>query len=487
MSGQFPYMIWPFNFKKFDEDSFLLVNEAGDHLFLSSAQFKSFVSYELPKSENLYQTLESSQFVSGEDIGLSVNLAATKYRTRKRFLTNFTALHMMVVTVRCNHRCRYCQVSSEAEETSKFDMSPETARRVTDCIFQAPGRDIKIEFQGGEPLCNWETVTATIEHAEELNKTCGKNLEFVLCTNLTLINEEQLKFLRDHRVSISTSLDGDREIHDKNRRLRTGGSSYDLFMKKLDLARSICGDAISALMTTTRDNLPILNKVVDEYFEKGFPGIFLRPLNPYGFASQNAHDLGYPIEEFVKAYRKTIDYIIQLNLKGRTFVEYYAKILLTRILTPFSTGFVDLQSPAGTGISGVIYDYNGEVYPADEARMLARMGDTHFKMGNVFDDSYLDMFRGRIITEIVENSCVETLPGCISCAYRAYCGADPVRNYLECKDIVGHRPTSGFCKKYLGLFDFLFQKLQRGNEDELDVLWSWITQHNLMEVRGEDD
>lgn len=486
MSGQFPYLIWPFNFKRFDEDSFLLVNESGDHQFLTAAQFESFLSYNLPKAENLYQTLESSQFVSGEDIDLSLNLAATKYRTRKRFLTNFTALHMMVVTVRCNHHCRYCQVSSEAEEASQFDMSPETARRVTDCIFQAPGRDIKIEFQGGEPLCNWKTVVATVEYAEKLNEDYDKNLEFVLCTNLTLISEDQLKFLKDHQVSISTSLDGDREIHDKNRRLRAGGSSYDLFMKKLDLARKTCGDEISALMTATKDNLSFLDKVVDEYIRNDFPGIFLRPLNPYGFASQNAPDLGYPMEEFVEEYRKALDYIIEINLKGRTFVEYYTKILLTRILTPFSTGFVDLQSPAGTGISGVIYDYNGDVYPADEARMLARMGDSRFKMGNVFHDSYLDIFQGKIITEIVENSCVETLPGCVSCVYRAYCGADPVRNYLEHKDIVGHRPTSGFCKKHMGLFDFLFQELKRGSEDELDVLWSWVTHRSLMEVRGED-
>lgn len=487
MNNNFPYTILPFTFKRFDHDNFLVVNESGDFQFLSPPDFESLLSYELPKAENLYRSLKSSHFVADEDLDLSIDLTATKYRTRKRFLTNFTALHMMVVTVRCNHRCEYCQVSSEAEEAHKFDMSPKTAKRIVDYIFQSPGMNLKIEFQGGEPLINWETVMAAVEYAEELNKTYQKNIEFVICTNLTLINENQLRFLKDHGVSISTSLDGDREIHDKNRKLRLGGSSYDIFMKKLNLARRIYGDDISALMATTKDSLGVLDRVVEEYVRNDFPGVFLRSLNPYGFASENIENLGYPMEDFVKAYGQALDYIIDLNLKGQNFVEYYTALLLARILTPFSTGFVDLQSPAGTGICGVIYDYNGDVYPSDEARMLSRMGDSHFKMGNVFQDSYLDIFRGKILTEIVANSCVETLPGCSPCVYRTYCGSDPVRNYLECRDIVGHRPTSGFCKKHMGMFDILFKKLRYGSEEELDVLWSWVTRRDLREVRGESD
>jgi uncharacterized protein len=62
-------------------------------------------------------------------------------------------------------------------------------------------------------------------------------------------------------------------------------------------------------------------------------------------------------------------------------VEDFATILLSRILTPFATGFVDLQSPTGVGIAGVVYDYKGNVYPCDEARMLAKMGAPRFHMG----------------------------------------------------------------------------------------------------------
>jgi len=474
----------PFNFKRLDSDNFLLINECGDFQYLTPTQFDALLGGDLTPDQPFARTLESNHFIGNDDLSLPIELMATKYRTRKGFLRNFTALHMLVVTVRCNQNCAYCQVSSEGEDAYKFDMQPETARRIVDFIFQSPGQSIKIEFQGGEPLLNWKTVVAAVEYAEQLNRTHRKQVDFVLCTNLTLITADQLHYLKDHNVAISTSLDGDRDIHDAHRRLRTGGGTYDLFMEKLDLARKIHGAGISALMATTRSNLHALDKVVDEYVRRGFTGVFFRALNPFGFAAKNAAELGYPTEDFVEAFGRGLDYIIALNQGGTPFLEYYTALLLQRILTPFPTGFVDLQSPAGTGICGVIYDYNGDIYPADEARMLARMGDTYFLMGNVLRDGYADIFLGQTLRRIVEQSCVETLPGCGTCAYRLYCGADPIRNYLERGDIVGHRPTSSLCRKHRGLFDLLFKKIRYASEDELDLFWAWATGYDFTEVRG---
>ncbi|MCB5931780.1 His-Xaa-Ser system radical SAM maturase HxsB, partial [[Eubacterium] rectale] len=116
------------------------------------------------------------------------------------------------------------------------------------------------------------------------------------------------------------------------------------------------------------------------------------------------------------------------------------------------TGFVDLQSPSGAGISGVIYDYNGDVYPADEGRMLARMGNTHFKLGNVYSNSYDSIFDGELMHSIVKDSCIETIPGCSDCVYRPYCGVDVFRNYLENGRVDAVAPDSFFCKKQKLIF-----------------------------------
>jgi len=464
----------------------LLVNQAGEFTFIASEDFNLFINGALDIESQVFLDLKSKHFVTDTDKETLIDLLATKLRTRKGFLKNFTALHMIVVTTRCNFCCDYCHASSISPEQKSGDMSWDTAKKVVNMIFRSPSLIIKIEFQGGEPILNWDIVRKIVEYARSLNHCVKKNLEFVLCTNLTLIDKSILNFLRSHQVMISTSLDGPKRFHDMHRISRNGVSGYDLFKEKLELARNFVGrDKCSALLTVTKSNINRLRQVVDEYIALGFNDIFLRAINPYGRAKSGWENIGYSIEEFLEAYKDAIEYIIQLNLEGKRFVEHYTTLVLQRVLTPFSTGFMDLQSPSGAGISGAIYDYDGEVYPSDEARMLARMGDKKFSMGNVHRDKYEDIFDGPLIHKITHSSCVETLPGCASCAFQMYCGADPIRNYTETEDIVGHRPTSQFCKKNEGIIKYLFEIIRKNDDDDvMDVLWSWITNRSLEEIQS---
>ena len=482
------YQILPFQFSRFDSDDYLLVNESGEYIFLSNEDFNKLIQQDLTPESHYYYDLKSKHFINTEHLPETLEMVSAKYRTRKRFISDFTSLHMMVITLKCTNKCTYCQVSAEKDDTKGFDMSPEVARRVVDYIFKTPSMSIKIEFQGGEPTLNWETLKEAVLYAKKVNQKYQKHLEFVVCTNLVRVDMKQIMFLKKHKVHISTSIDGPNALHDKNRIKRNGDGTYNNVIKNLCYAFNILphGD-VNALMTTTIDNIDHLEDVITEYVKLGFNGIFIRSLNPYGLAAMNAAHLGYSIEYFVKNFEKALNYIIQLNLNGTRFVEFYTNLLLTRILTSFPTGFVDLQSPSGAGISGAIYDYNGDVFPADEARMLARMGDRRFFLGNVFQDSYEDIFGGNLLREIVSNSCVEVMPYCSSCVYRTYCGSDPVRNYLETGDLMGKRPDNDFCIKNKLIFDMLFKKLKRNNPDEMDVFWSWISGLSLKEVRGEEE
>jgi His-Xaa-Ser system radical SAM maturase HxsB len=477
----------PFQFSRFDSDDYLLVNESGEYIFLKKDDFYKFIHGHLSPDSPSYYDLKSRHFINTEHLAETLEMVSAKYRTRKRFISDFTVLHMMVITLKCCNKCSYCQVSAEGDDAKGFDMSPEVARRVVDYIFKSPSPSIKIEFQGGEPTLNWETLVESVIYAKTVNQKYQKYLDLVVCTNLVAVDTQQLMFFKEHGIHISTSLDGPRDLHDKNRTLRSGSGTYDAVVKNLYKAFDILlRGQVNALMTTSVDNIDHLQEVIAEYVQLGFNGIFIRPLNPYGLAAKHAGNLGYPIEHFVENFEKALNFIVQLNLNGTRFVEFYTNLLLTRILTPFSTGFVDLQSPSGAGISGAIYDHNGDVFPSDEARMLARMGDRRFCLGNVFKDSYEAIFGGNLLREIVSKSCVEVMPCCSSCVYRTYCGSDPVRNYLETGDLIGKRPNNDFCKKNKLFFDMLFKKLKRNDPDEMDVFWSWISCRSLKEVRGDE-
>jgi uncharacterized protein len=238
-------------------------------------------------------------------------------------------------------------------------------------------------------------------------------------------------------------------------------------------------------LTISKTNIDHLGKVIDEYVRVGFKSIFLRALNPYGYAQKKSGErLQYSIEDYIGAYKDALKYIIDLNIKGQHFSESFSAILLTRILTPFATGFVDLQSPTGAGILGVIYNHDGSVYPCDEGRMLAAMGDNHFCLGNVYDNTYQEIFLNSKLKKIVTASCVETIPGCHSCVYQPYCGADPIRSYSQQKDksYIGHMPTSEFCKKHKAILSHLFGLIRNSDEEVMDVFWSWITKRPYKEI-----
>ena len=471
------YQFLPFRFARFNNQEYLITNEVGEYIFLDKETFFRFINGELNPSSDVFYDIEAKQIATTDDIENIIPMLATKFRTKKSILRDFTTLHMVVPTLRCNSSCIYCQVARKNQDDHSSDMSKKTARNVVKTILQSPSPCIKIEFQGGDPSTDFEMVRYIIEEAEWQNLFKKKHLSFVICTNLTLITEKMAKYLKKHNCMISTSLDGPKDLHDINRPLQNKNLDHHaIFEKKLSMIRTIWQDpdCVSALMTTSKYSLGRFKDIIDEYVRLGFHSIFLRSLNPYGFAKQYKEKIAYPIEEFISNYKEGLDYIIELNKQGTFFIEGFAALLLKRILTPFATGFVDLQSPAGVGIAGAIYDYDGNVYVSDEARMMARFKNYYFKLGNVNANKHQEMFNGELLHHIIASACTECLPECSECVYQPYCGADPVRNMSEQGDMVGFRPTNEMCKKNKAIIHHIFQLIKNNDPEIIKIFWSWI-------------
>ena len=72
-------------------------------------------------------------------------------------------------------------------------MSEATARQALRLAFRSPSPHLKIEFQGGEPLLNFPMVRWIVGEARRMNDEHGKNLAFVIATNLALIDDDILR------------------------------------------------------------------------------------------------------------------------------------------------------------------------------------------------------------------------------------------------------------------------------------------------------
>jgi len=463
------YFLLPFRFTSIANKE-ILVNEVGDFLVVDIGTAKRIVERQIAKDSEIFKDLISNFFISETAIPSLIDNIATRYRTKKSFLTNFTSLHIFVLTLRCNQNCNYCQASSRKIEDLAFDMTISTLEKSIDLMFLTPSPYITMEFQGGESSLTPNLIDFAIQRSEEINIKYKKTITYVLCTNLINISSKIIELCKKYDVLISTSLDGPPYIHDIN---RGKGNSYKKVVEGIKIMREELGrDKVSALMTTSELSLKYPKEIIYSYIENGFNSIFLRPLNPFGLASYNVDWERYN-DEFFEFYKRSLELIIDLNKNGILFIEEFTAILLRKILTPFSVGFVDLQSPSGIINNVIVYNYDGYVYASDESRMLAEIGDYTFQLGH-YSDHYNQIFYGEKTLNIAKSWSNEALAGCSDCAFQAYCGADPVRNYSIQKDMEGHRPTSMFCRKMKNIFEHIFSLIIERPDELLPIFKQWI-------------
>jgi His-Xaa-Ser system radical SAM maturase HxsB len=375
-------------------------------------------------------------------------------------------------------------VSRQTVNKGEFDMPQDVAAAAVNMMLQSPSPHLTLELQGGEPLLAFDTIKYIISIAKPGAARLGKELDIVITSNLAFLTDDILDYCKTERIKLSTSLDGPEFIHNANRP-RPGGDSYRVAIDGIKRARRVLGtDQVAALMTTTQLSLQHPNEIIDEYVRQSFHTIFLRPISPYGFAIKSSHRTGYQMDAFLDFYLAGLDHIFEINKKGYNLVEIYTKILLQKILTPEGTGYVDLQSPSGAGLNVLVYNYDGDVYATDESRMLAEMGDHTFRLGNVLTHSRAKIFTSPAFVNLLQAACNQSLPGCSDCAFQPYCGADPVYHHATQRDMFGHRATSGFCKRNMRVIEHLISLLHNGNPDTQNILWAWVTDRNLTEIRA---
>ncbi len=470
--GAGSYQLLPMRFLRLDESRVVISNMVGEFLVVPRSRLADIIEHRVERDESLYADLVARHLVLDPADNSALDLLALKYRTRQSHLAEFTGLHMFVVTLRCDHSCPYCQVSRVSHDRTAFDMSEGTARQSIDLMFQSPSKSLKVEFQGGEPLLNFELIRYVVERVKAHAEAPKRDIQFVVATNLANLTDEMLSFLQEHRVMISTSLDGPANLHNANRP-RPEKNSYELAVRGIERCREALGyDCVSALMTTTLRSLEQPEVIVDEYVRLGFGSIFLRSLSPYGFATKSQKAIGYASEQWNQFYERGLLHILKLAAAGTPIRETYASIVLRKMLTSFPGRYVDLQSPAGIGISAAVYNYDGDVYASDEGRMLAEMGDRAFRLGNVHTDGYRDIFLSDRLIDLVDRTMTEAIPHCSQCAFEPWCGTDPTFHHATQGDAVGHRPTSGFCHRNMFVMRLLV-KLLTDEPKYRGILESW--------------
>ena len=145
------------------------------------------------------------------------------------------------VTNQCNLACGYCYEYSDdkiSNTTGKPKyMNHEVAEAAIDMLIHesASRPAIHVTFFGGETLMNFPLLRSSVDYAKRRCAETNKTVEFSLTTNATLLNEKIVDFLSEHRIGVTVSIDGDRELNDKMRVFHDGRGSYDVIVPKIKM------------------------------------------------------------------------------------------------------------------------------------------------------------------------------------------------------------------------------------------------------------
>jgi uncharacterized protein len=304
------------------------------------------------------------------------------------------------LTRNCNMTCTYCYVANKEHDTAPMDW--ETAGKAIEKFFQLQRKHgqetATIRFFGGEPLLNWKVLRQALHYIDEIR---GDILvSYLLNTNGTLLRQEMAKELAWYQVDVIISLDGTQESHDKFRRFKKGGGSFDRTERAIDLClMNHCRVTIdTTLGDHNNDNLKDLIDYLAAKAEK-FGNPITLALQPMTMGYQDEHDtarLNQKVEKLVGAFR----YASDSGLKPRGLVSFpYSRIF----------GRVPIGKYCNAAGKELSVNPDGNIYPC---------GALETKLGTI--DDMKSIFQKEPYLSLTRRG-IGTIPSCKGCEIEVFC------------------------------------------------------------------
>ena len=142
---------------------------------------------------------------------------------------------VVLLTYACNFSCVYC-IEEGLRQTSSMDEAGARAcvSYIERKLNELGSKSISLTFYGGEPLLNLAAVRTVARGLHDLSVRRNVPVAFGFSTNGSLFTREIVDELKPLGLrGAKITLDGPREVHDRNRPLRAGGGTFDLLVRNL--------------------------------------------------------------------------------------------------------------------------------------------------------------------------------------------------------------------------------------------------------------
>ncbi len=313
----------------------------------------------------------------------------------------------LFVTQECNLNCVYCY-GEGGNYGSSGHMASNTAKKAVDWLVEQSGevKKLGITFFGGEPLMNFPLIKEVVEYANKITKEKDKTFTFGMTTNLSLLDEEKLTFLKDHKIMPLVSFDGPKEIQDKQRPFKNKEcSTYDSSLPKIKELLSVMPD-ISCRATMMEDSDPVC--VREALCEIGFSTIHLSPASSSLF-SEGTNKKQINIDSYLQMLESDSGLILK-NVKDRNS-DNLKKMKKFNLLFECLGEFIynkKRETPCGAGRGYVAVSNSGNIFLCHRF-----VGTEKYKLGSIYDNK-LDRAPYLMRT-------VNTIEKCSKCFAKYHC------------------------------------------------------------------
>lgn len=326
----------------------------------------------------------------------------------------------------CNLNCAYCFASQGKYQGDRALMSFEVGKQALDFLVEHSGtrRNLEVDFFGGEPLMNWDTVKKLVEYARSIEKEKNKNFRFTLTTNGVLIDDDVIDFANREMSNVVLSLDGRKEINDLTRVDYAGNGSYDRIVPKFQkLVKARGGKNYYMRGTFTHANPDFTNDVF-HMADLGFTELSMEPVvcksdDPAALTKED-------IEIVKEQYEILAKDMLRREKDGKPITFYHYMIDLTE-----GPCIYKRISGCGSGTEYMAVTPWGDLYPCHQF-----VGDTKFKLGDVWqgvtNNALRDDFRSCNVYARKEcGDCWAKLYCSGGCAANAYHATGSIKGIYE--------------------------------------------------------
>ncbi|NTW57188.1 MAG: SPASM domain-containing protein [Chlorobiaceae bacterium] len=298
----------------------------------------------------------------------------------------------LFVTQQCNLRCRYCY-GGGGEYGNPGVMDESTALTAVDWLLDRCGPlEGRISFFGGEPFLNFPLMKKVAAYAREQAEKRGVRIGFSANTNLTLLDQQKLDFIRDFDVMIIASFDGPKSLFDTLRPALDGKSSYDRAITMLPELIAERGKKVNARATLVPASDP--SEVQEAINDMGFKRSHMvrASRSPYaGIADRNG-DEAFVEKHLSYTWSAVCRFLAELKERDRSQINRLAKSI--GIPLPTRDGFLSgnrmfmgrRKYKCGIGRTYVAVSITGDIYPCHRFA-----GQEKYRIGSIFDGMPLKM------------------------------------------------------------------------------------------------